>query len=51
MPAEFIRTYFESLLESIPYGGLWIPLLFEIYEQNPYRVVQFYGVAVKLDLN
>ena len=27
------------------------PHFFEIYKQNPYRVMQFYGVAVKLDLN
>ena len=27
------------------------PYFFEIYEQNPSRVMQFYGVAVKLDSN
>ena len=27
------------------------PYFFEIYKQNPCRVTQFYGVAVKLDLN
>ena len=27
------------------------PYFFEIYKQNPCRVMQFYGVAVTLDLN
>ena len=27
------------------------PYFFEIYEQNPCRVMQIYGVAVKLGLN